>query len=249
MGELHLDIILDRLKREYNLSVNQGNPQVTYKETINEIIEVEEEFRRELNGKITFAWVKLRLSPYDYENDKDNHLQRKNKFISKVNTELIPENIIKAIEESAYNSCSDGPLLSGQVEGLQIELVKAEYHPAESNDVAYRIATGMAISRGLQQAGATLMEPVMLVTIIAPAEFIGDIIGDINSKRGKIIEIRAQNLKQELLAEIPLSELFGYSTRIRSLSQGRAMFTMEFKKYEKIPLQIQNNVLKKLRGY
>jgi len=128
-------------------------------------------------------------------------------------------------------------------------LVKAEYHPAESNDVAYRIATGMAISRGLQQAGATLMEPVMLVTIIAPAEFIGDIIGDINSKRGKIIEIRAQNLKQELLAEIPLSELFGYSTRIRSLSQGRAMFTMEFKKYEKIPLQIQNNVLKKLRGY
>lgn len=249
MGELHLDIIIDRLKREYNLNINQGNPQVTYKETITDTTEVEEEFRRELNGKITFAKVKLKLSPYEIDHEDQLLNQKKNIFFSRITNDQIPQNIITAIEESAYNSCSDGPLLSGQIEGLQIELLDIEYHPTESNDIAYRIATGMAISRGLQQANALLKEPIMLVTIISPPDFIGDIIGDVNAKRGKIVEVRNQNQKQELVAEIPLSELFGYSTRIRSLSQGRAVFTMEFKKYEKVTLQIQNNVLKKLRGY
>ncbi|MCB5250199.1 MAG: elongation factor G [Candidatus Cloacimonadales bacterium] len=249
MGELHLDIILDRLKREYNLSVNQGNPQVTYKETVTEVHEVEEELRRELNGKVTYAYVKLRLSPYDYENDPENHLMQKNKFVNRVESTDIPGSIIDAIRESAYNSCTDGPLLSGQIEGLQVELLKTIYHPGESNEVAYRVATGMAISKGLHNAGALILEPIMNVTIISPIDFIGDLISDVNIRRGKVVEIRTQTQKQEVLAEIPLSELFGYSTRIRSLSQGRAVFTMEFKKYEKIPLQLQVNVLKKIRGY
>jgi elongation factor G len=249
MGELHLDIILDRLKREYNLSVSQGNPQVAYKETITEITEIEEEFRRELNGKITFAKVKFKLSPYEIVHNDYDLDNKKNLFVSLLPEEQLPLNILQAISESALNACSDGPLVSGQVEGVKIELIDAEYHPTESNDIAFKIASGMAVSRGLQQAGANIMEPIMLVTIICPPEFTGDIIGDVNSKRGRIIEIRAQLLKQELIAEIPLSELFGYSTRIRSLSQGRAVFTMELKKYEKIPLQVQNNVLKKLRGY
>ncbi|HOE90508.1 MAG TPA: elongation factor G [Candidatus Cloacimonadota bacterium] len=249
MGELHLDIILDRLKREYNISVNQGNPQVTYKETITEICEVDEELRRELNNKITYGYVKLRLSPYDYENDPENHLQKKNKFINRVESDEIPASIIEAIKESAFNSCSDGPLLSGQIEGLQVELIDTAYHQGESNEVAYRVATGMAISKGLQKAGALILEPIMNVTIISPVDFIGDIIGDINVRRGRVIEIRTMGQKQEILAEIPLNEMFGYSTRIRSLSQGRAVFTMEFKKYEKIPLQLQQNLLKKIRGY
>jgi len=249
MGELHLDIILDRLKREYNLSVNQGNPQVTYKETVTEVNEVEEELRRELNGKVTYAYVKLRLSPYDYENDPENHLMQKNKFVNRVESTDIPGSIIDAIRESAYNSCTDGPLLSGQIEGLQVELLKTIYHPGESNEVAYRVATGMAISKGLHNAGSLILEPIMNVTIISPIDFIGDLISDVNIRRGKVVEIRTQTQKQEVLAEIPLSELFGYSTRIRSLSQGRAVFTMEFKKYEKIPLQLQVNVLKKIRGY
>lgn len=249
MGELHLDIILDRLKREYNLSLSQGNPQVAYKETITEICEVNEEFRRELNGKVAFASVKLRLSPYNSENDENNLDKKKNIFINSTNPEDFPENIVCAIEESAMNSCSDGPLVSGQVEGLKVELIGGQYNPTESNDIAFRIATGMAVSKGLHQAGTTIMEPVMLVSIITPGDFTGDIIGDVNAKRGRIHEIRMQSLKQELIAEIPLSELFGYSTRIRSLSQGRAVFTMEFLKYEKVPSVIQQNILKKIRGY
>ncbi len=249
MGELHLDIILDRLKREYNLNLTQGNPQVTYKETITEICEVTEEFRRELNGKVAYAKIKLRLLPYNSENDKNNLDKKKNIFLNRLKPEVFPENLISAIEESALNSCTDGPLVSGQVEGLKIELIGGDYNPTESNDIAFRIATGMAVSKGLHQAGTTIMEPIMLVTIITPGDFTGDIIGDVNSKRGKIHEIRLQNLKQEIVSEIPLSELFGYSTRIRSLSQGRAVFTMEFLKYEKVPFSVQQNILKKIRGY
>jgi elongation factor G len=143
----------------------------------------------------------------------------------------------------------DGPIMSCPVERVKIELKKAEMHEVDSSETAFRIATSMAMSQALMNATPTLMEPLMKVTVITPEEFVGDIIGDINSKRGRVDIIRTQGLKQEIVANVPLSELFGYSTKLRSLSQGRAIYTMEFFDYEVIPSNIQTSILKRIRGY
>jgi len=141
-------------------------------------------------------------------------------------------------------------LISGNVERVKIELVGGEYNPVDSNELAFRIATGMAVGKGLREANPVIMEPIMLLTVLSPDEFVGDIISDVNAKRGKIEVMRRHNeYQQEIVADVPLSELFGYSTRIRSLSQGRAVYTLEFKKYEISPVSVQNAVLKRIRGF
>lgn len=247
MGELHLDIIVDRLKREFGVAANVGNPQVSYKETITNTVVCSETFVRDMNGKGNFAGVKFRLSPIAL---KDLPEDSKNVFINNISEEQIPAEFHKAIEEAALNALNDGPLISGNVERVKIELIGGEFNPLESTELAFRIATGMAIGRGLREASPIIMEPVMLLTVISPDDFVGDIISDVNSKRGKIdIMRRHSEYQQEIVAEVPLSELFGYSTRIRSISQGRAIYTLEFKKYEITPQSVQNAVLKRIRGY
>jgi len=200
-----------------------------------------------MNGKGNYASVKFRLSPIAL---KDLPEDAKNVFINKVNEAQIPSEYWKPIEEAVFNALNDGPLISGNVERVRVELIGGDFNPVDSNELAYRIATGMAISTGLKGATPVLMEPIMLLTVISPDEFVGDILNDINSKRGKIEVMRRDNeYRQEIVADVPLSELFGYATRIRSLSQGRAIYTLEFKKYDICPVQVQNTVLKKIRGY
>lgn len=247
MGELHLEIIVDRLLREFNVAVNVGPPQVSYKETITKTVECEETFMRELNGKSNYAKVHFRLSPLSQEElDRDV----KNIFINNIPPEKIPPEYYKPIEEAAMNALNDGPLISGTVERVKIELIDGDYDPDNSNELAFRIATSIAISKGLREAEPVLMEPIMLLTVISPDDFVGDIIADINTRRGHIFALRKHNeFQQEILAEVPLSELFGYATRIRSLSQGRAIYTLEFRKYEVVPPQVQSSVLKRIRGY
>jgi len=245
MGELHLEIIIDRLKREFNVQANVGTPQVAYKETVSSISEVQENFDRELNGKRNYASVKLRISPWTPENE-----ETKNLFMNKVSEEIIPSMFWPAIEESVLNALNDGPLISGAVEQVKVELIGGDCNPVDSNETAFRIATAMAVGKALREANPIILEPVMLLTIITPEEFVGDIISDLNSRRGKIEIIRAQtNGKQEILADVPMSELFGYATRIRSLSQGRAIYTLEYKKYDRVTSAIQINILKRFRGY
>jgi elongation factor G len=247
MGELHLEIIVDRLRREFGVSANVGNPQVSYKETITQSVSCEETFIRELNGKGNFARVKFQLTPLALGALPDD---RKNIFVSKLNPEVIPSEYQKAIEDAALNALNDGPLISGNVERVRVELVDGEYNPVDSNELAYRIATSMAVGKGLRAASPVIMEPIMLLSVISPDDFVGDIISDINAKRGRISVLRRHTeFQQEIVAEVPLSELFGYATRIRSLSQGRAIYTLEFRKYEISPVQIQNAVLKRIRGY
>ncbi len=247
MGELHLDIIVDRLRREFNVSANIGNPQVSYKETITKEVISEETFIRDMNGKGNFAAVKFRISPL---NEGDIPDDRKNIFVNSVSAEKIPRDYWQAIEESALSTLNDGPLISGAVERIKVELIDGSYNPLDSNELAFRISTAMAISKGLRQADAVIMEPIMLLTVLSPEDFVGDIIADINSKRGKIEVMRRHSeYQQEIVADVPLSELFGYATRIRSLSQGRAIYTLEFKKYEITPTNIQNVILKKIRGF
>lgn len=247
MGELHLDIIVDRLKREFNVQANVGNPQVSYKETITREVISEETFIRDMNGKGNFAAVKFRISPLEQSQLPD---EQKNLFVNSITAEKIPQEYWQAIEESALSTLNDGPLISGAVERVKLELIDGAFNPVDSNELAFRISTSMAISKGLRQADAVIMEPIMLLTVLSPEDFVGDIIADINSKRGKIEVMRRHSeYQQEIVADVPLSELFGYATRIRSLSQGRAIYTLEFKKYEVTPTNIQNNVLKKIRGF
>ena len=247
MGELHLDIIVDRLKREFSVSANVGNPQVSYKETISVPVQCSDVFQRELNGKGSYASVTFALKPIPL---KDLPEDAKNTFTVKLTSDKIPSEYWKAIEEAALSALADGPLISGNVERVAIELVDGGFSPVDSNELAFRIATSMAIGKGLRSAKPLIMEPIMLLTVMAPDEFIGDIISDVNSKRGKIEVMRRHNeYQQEVIADVPLSELFGYSTRIRSLSQGRALYSLEFKKYEIAPAGIQTEVLRRIRGY
>jgi elongation factor G len=246
MGELHLEIIVDRLKREFNIQANIGNPQVSYKETIGSTASYEGEFIREMNGKGHFAVVKLRLSPLELS---DLTATKRNIFVNQLESDKMPAQYVKAIENSALNSLMDGPLLSSPVERVKIELIDGKFNEVDSSETAFNIAASIAVNNALQKTDAIIMEPIMLVTIITPEDFMGDIIGDVNSKRGKIEKIRSNMNKQEVVAQIPMSELFGYSTRLRSLSQGRAIYTMEFHKHEKVPANIQTQILKKMRGY
>lgn len=246
MGELHLEIIVDRLKREFNIQANIGNPQVSYKETIGSPATYEGEFIREMNGKGHFAVVKLRLSPLELS---DLTATKRNIFVNQLESDKMPAQFVKAIENSALNSLMDGPLLSSPVERVKIELIDGKFNEVDSSETAFNIAASIAVNNALQKTDAIIMEPIMLVTIITPEDFMGDIIGDVNSKRGKIEKIRSNMNKQEVVAQIPMSELFGYSTRLRSLSQGRAIYTMEFHKHEKVPANIQTQILKKMRGY
>ncbi len=246
MGELHLDIIIDRLKREYNVQANRGLPQVSYKETITTTVITEEEFSRELNGKSSYAAVKIKLTPIEL-NSTNSH--EKVVFRNKITESVIPAIYWDAIREGALNACMDGPQISSNVERVKIELIGGKYSDVDSNETAFRIAASMAVAKGFREASPAIMEPIMLVSIITPEDFVGDIISDINSKRGKITVIHSQTHKREIVAEVPMSELFGYSTRLRSISQGRAIYTMEFCKYELVPMTIQINILKKIRGY
>lgn len=247
MGELHLDIIVDRLRREFGVAANVGNPQVSYKETITKQVSITEVFQRDMNGKGNYAKVVFRITPLALSELPD---EARNVFVSNIADDQIPLEYHKAIEEAALNALNDGPLISGNVERVKVELIGGDFNPVDSNELAFKIATGMAVSRGLREASPVIMEPIMLLTVLSPDDFIGDIISDINAKRGKIDVMRRHSeYQQELTAEAPLSELFGYSTRIRSLSQGRAIYTLEFKKYEITPVNVQNEVLKRIRGY
>ncbi len=246
MGELHLDIIIDRLKREYNVHANIGKPQVAYKETITKESIVSGEFIRELNGKGQYAVVKFKLTPLEIKDLTDD---RKVIFENSISESKIPKEFWAAVEEGSVNACMDGPILSSPVERVKIELIDGEFHEVDSSEMAFKIASSMAISNGLNKCDPILMEPVMLVSIITPEEFVGDIIGDINARRGHVDIIRPQLNKQEVVALIPMRELFGYATQLRSLSQGRAVYSMEFKRYDRVTVSIQEEILKKIRGY
>jgi len=248
MGELHLEILIERLKREFNLNVNCGVPQVAYKETITNPAQVEEEFIREVAGKAIFAKIALNVMPLTEQNQNEYEKNDKIKVEITADTTGIPPEIIEAINESAINACADGPLVNGNIENIHIIITAIEYVHGESNETAFKIATAMAISRAVKLAVPNILEPIMLVSIITPEDFIGDLIGDINSKRGKIIEVKDQQLKKEIVCEIPMSELFGYASRVRGLSQGRAAFSIEFHSYEKVPPSVQDKILKKIRG-
>jgi elongation factor G len=223
MGELHLEIIADRLQREFNVGIRVGKPQVAFRESIISTSEAENEFSKDVGGKIQFGHVLLKMEPVDF--------QAGILVESNLSNKKIPQIYIDAIVKSLKN-CAPGGVLAGYpLLNIKVTVLDAKYSEAESSEVAYAIAASMAFREAANLAGLALMEPVMDLEITTPQEYSGDVIADINSRRGRVVSMSIKQNKDLILAEVPLAELFGYSTDIRSKSQGRASFTMKFKEY------------------
>jgi elongation factor G len=237
MGELHLEIIADRLQREFNVGIRVGKPQVSYRESISISATAEGVFHKELAGKVQFGQVTIKVEPADY--------QAGVLFDSEVSTKKIPQNYIEIIKKSIMDTAPGGMLAGYPFLNIKATLLDAEFNENESTEVAYAIATSAAFRDACKKAGVRLLEPVMELEVVTPQEYTGDVISDINSKRGKIITMGIKQKKDLIEAEVPLAELFGYSTDLRSKSQGRASFTMKFKSYVEMPIELAKSTLEK----
>lgn len=241
MGELHLEILVTRLLREFGVKANVGKPQVAYKETISIPVESEGKFIRQSGGKGQYGHVKIRLEP----------LPKDEKFVfqKEIKSGIIPKEFFPAIEKGIKEAMENGVLAGYPMINIKVTLYDGSYHEVDSTEIAFKISASMALHDGARKALPKLLEPMMKVEVIVPEEYMGDVIGDLNARRGNIIGIHPRADAQVISALVPLSEMFGYATRLRSITQGRALFTMEFSRYEEIPENISEKILTKVRGY
>ena len=234
MGELHLEIIVDRLKREKNIEVRTGNPQVSYRESVAETGSGSETFERLIGGKGSFGNATIRVTP------RGTGIS----FTSEVAD--LPKQFVESAESGVMGSVGAGVLAGYPLDGVDIVLTGAEVHETDSTEIGYSSAAAGALRKALTNASPVIREPVMKVDIVTPADYMGDVIGDINSRRGTVVSIEQRGEAQAILADIPLSELFGYTSNLRSLSQGRAGYTMQFREYVQVPPNIQKKLLEKM---
>jgi elongation factor G len=225
MGELHLDILIDRLKREFNALVNVGKPRVVYRETIQKRVEVEGRFEKELGEKKHFGHVRLSLEPVQRGVGME--------FVRRMDESIIPFEFHEAIEEGIREAALSGVLGGYPLVDIRVAVIGGSFREGESTFLGYKIAGSSALKDGCLQADPTLLEPVMMVDIITPREFMGEVIGDINARRGEIQAIVTKGPISEIKAKVPLKAMFGYSTDLRSATQGRATFSMQFFAYDK----------------
>ena len=230
MGELHLDIIVDRLKREFKVECNVGKPQVAYKETIRNKVKVEGKFIRQSGGRGQYGHVWLEMEPLE----PGSGVQ----FESKIVGGVVPKEYVKPIEEGIREASESGILAGYPVIDFKATLVDGSYHEVDSSEMAFKIAGSMAFKEGCKQAKSVILEPIMKVEITVPEEYMGDVIGDVNSRRGRLEGMEAKNGSQEIRAFIPLSEMFGYATDLRSKTQGRGTYAMEPSHYEEVPKSV-----------
>lgn len=240
MGELHLEIIIDRLTNEFNVSANIGKPQVAYKETITRRVEMENRYERQIGAKNQFGHVVLVLEP---AKPASGIL-----FENRLQAGVIPEAFVPVIESGVRDAMEAGVLAGYRMVDVKVALVGSSYNEADSVDVAYRIAATVAVKDGARKAEPTLLEPIMKLEVVVPEEYMGDIINDINSRRGKIDGIGMQGQLRVIDAHVPLSEVFGYATGMRSLSQGRASHTLQFSHYDQVPRSITETIVARLTG-
>ena len=237
MGELHLDIITDRLEREFKVGVNKGSPQVSYRESVSGTATASNTFRRELAGKGQFGQATIHVEPLEGSLEIKVDFKKKDK--------AIPEEIYEAVRRGIMDSAPGGAMAGYPLIGVKATVESVEFNEAESSDVAYTIASSMAFKEACQKAGLVLMEPIMALEVTTPNDYAGDVIADVNAKRGRILGIDPKNNKDVLKAEVPLSEMFGYSTQLRSKTQGRASFTLTFKRYESLTHNQAKEILQK----
>lgn len=239
MGELHLEIIVDRMKREFKVEANIGQPQVAYRETIRkDNVEVQGKFVRQSGGRGQYGDVWLRLS----QNESGKGLE----FINSIKGGVVPQEYIKPVEEGIKEAMNNGVLAGYPVVDLKAELYDGSYHDVDSSEMAFKIAGSMALQEGVKKANPVLMEPIMKIVAVTPEEFMGDVIGDLNSKRGRIesMEDLANGIKQ-ITSFVPLGEMFGYTTNLRSMTQGRASSSMELDHYADVPPNVAEAIIAK----
>ena len=235
MGELHLDIIVDRLKREFKVECNVGKPQVAYKETIRKPVRVEGKFIRQSGGRGQYGHVWIEMEPLEPGSGIE--------FESKIVGGVVPKEYIKPTEEGIREAAESGTLAGYPVIDFKATLVDGSYHDVDSSEMAFKIAGSMAFKEGCRQAKSVILEPIMKVEITVPEEYMGDVIGDVNSRRGRMEGMDGDDGMQEIHAFIPLSEMFGYATDLRSKTQGRGTYSMEPSHYDEVPKSILDNIV------
>ena len=238
MGELHLDIIVDRMKREFSVEANIGKPQVAYRETIRAIQEQEAKFVRQTGGRGQYGHVCVKLEPY-----KDDEGVYGYEFIDEIVGGVIPREYIPAVDKGIQEQLQNGVLGGGPLIGVRATLYDGSFHDVDSSEMAFKIAGSMALREGAMNADPVLLEPIMKVEVVTPEDYMGDVVGDLNRRRGVISGMDENPAGKVVRADVPLSEMFGYSTDLRSSTQGRATYTMEFSDYAEVPNQIAERIL------
>ncbi|WP_317933546.1 elongation factor G [Halioxenophilus sp. WMMB6] len=239
MGELHLDIIVDRMRREFSVEANIGKPQVAYRERITNTCEIEGKFIRQSGGRGQFGHVWVRFEPAEDINSEGLE------FVNEVVGGVVPKEYIPAVEKGISEQMKNGVLAGYPLLGLKATLYDGSYHDVDSNEMAFKIAASMATKQLSQKGGAVLLEPVMKVEVVTPEENMGDVVGDLNRRRGMIVSMGESASGKVIKAEVPLAEMFGYATDLRSATQGRATFTMEFDKYMEAPKNVSDEIVAK----
>ncbi len=240
MGELHLDIIVDRLMREFKVDANVGKPQVAYRETIRKQTQCEGKFVRQSGGRGQYGHVKLELEPLQPGEGFE--------FVNKIVGGVVPKEYIPAVETGVKEAMEGGVLAGYPMVDVKCTIYDGSYHEVDSSEMAFKVAGSMGFKDGAKKAGAVILEPVMSVEVVVPDEYMGDVIGDLNSRRGKIQGMEQRGTAQVIRAMVPLSEMFGYATDLRSATQGRATYTMQFSHYEEVPRNLSEEIIAKVKG-
>ncbi|MDD5605842.1 MAG: elongation factor G [Patescibacteria group bacterium] len=243
MGELHLDIIVDRMKREFKVEANIGQPQVAYRETVTKESDVETKYVRQSGGRGQYGHVYVRFEPLVDDEEGKNF-----EFINKIVGGAIPKEYIPAVQKGIEGAMARGVLAGYPVIGIRATLYDGTYHDVDSSEMAFSIAGSMALQDGVKKGGPVILEPIMKVEVVTPEDFAGDVMGDLNAKRGRIEGMTERGNAKAIKGYVPLGEMFGYATNLRSMSQGRASYTMEFYQYEKVPSNIQEELIAKRGG-
>jgi elongation factor G len=240
MGELHLEILVDRMLREFKVEANVGAPQVAYRETIRKSIKTEGKFIRQSGGKGQYGHVVIELEPGDPGSGFE--------FVSKIVGGSIPKEYVSPAEQGMKEKCESGILAGYPVIDLKVTLVDGSFHEVDSSEMAFKIAGSMAIQNGVMKASPVLLEPMMKVEVEVPEDFLGDVMGDLNSRRGQIEGMGTESGIAKVTAKVPLAEMFGYATDIRSKTQGRGIFSMEFSHYDEVPRNVAEAIIAKSKG-
>jgi elongation factor G len=240
MGELHLEIVIDRMRREFKVEANIGKPQVAYKETIRKNVKAEGKFVRQSGGRGQYGHVWLEVEP----NEKGKGFEFENAIVGGV----IPKEYIRPVEQGVQEAMKNGVLAGYPMEDVKVRLYDGSFHAVDSSEMAFKVAGSMAFKEGARKADPVILEPIMEVEVVTPEEYMGDVMGDLNSRRGKITGMTPRKDAQVIRSLVPLSEMFGYSTVLRSMTQGRAIYTMELSHYDETPRSVSDQIVEKVRG-
>jgi elongation factor G len=240
MGELHLEVIMDRMRREFKVDSNQGRPQVSYRETITNPASVETVFKRQTGGKGQFAHVKIQVEPQEQGAGFE--------FVNNIVGGVIPREFIPAVENGIREAMQTGVVSGYPVVDLKATLYDGSFHEVDSSEMAFKIAGSMALKEGVRKGRPLILEPIMKVEVVTPEEFLGTVLGDLNSRRGRVEGMETRLADQVVHAYVPLATMFGYTTDLRSSTQGRATSTMEFDHYDPLPEHLAQEIIARRQG-